>query len=290
MRLRLHGRFRPSLTRRRPTSAIAPLSPSLQQPLSSTPARSPTLSFPASTPMFPPPHPVQGLPPPSPSTQPPPSTPPRPLLHPSSKKKGTGKFRLFRICHTAFRSFPIIGPSCKLPQTGNGSKHDGHIHGGVRMTGTLFGYRKGRVSLAIQESPKCLPILLLELAIPTTKLLQEMGAGLVRIALECEKKHGSKTQLVDEPLWTIYCNGRKSGYGTKRIPTDEELHLMELLHAISMGAGVVPSDGDDSADGELTYMRANFERVVASKDSETFYMMNPDGNSGPELSIFFVRV
>ncbi|XP_068661754.1 protein MIZU-KUSSEI 1-like [Aristolochia californica] len=289
MRLRFNGRSTPSQTRARPTSSIAPLSPLLRQTLS-TPARSPMLPSPASIPMFPP-SPAHCLPPPLSSTQlPPPPPPPRSLLHPSSKKKGTAKFRFFRICHTAFRSFPIISPACKLPQTINGSRHDGHIQGGVRMTGTLFGYRKGRVSLAIQESSRCLPILLLELPIPTTKLLQEMGAGLVRIALECEKKHASKTQLVDEPLWTMYCNGRKTGYGTKRVPIDEDINLMELLHAISVGAGVIPSDGDDSAEGELTYMRAHFERVVGSKDSETYYMMNPDGNSGPELTIFFVRI
>ncbi|KAF9593753.1 hypothetical protein IFM89_024921, partial [Coptis chinensis] len=41
-----------------------------------------------------------------------------------------------------------------------------------------------------------------------------------------------------------------------------------------MGAGVLPSDSADMPDGELTYMRAYFERVVGSKDSETFYMMN----------------
>jgi uncharacterized protein (TIGR01570 family) len=37
-------------------------------------------------------------------------------------------------------------------------------------------------------------------------------------------------------------------------------------------------------------MRAHFERVVGSKDSETLYMISPEGDTGPELSIFFVRV
>ncbi|CAN0862910.1 Protein MIZU-KUSSEI 1 [Linum grandiflorum] len=64
---------------------------------------------------------------------------------------------------------------------------------------------------------------------------------------------------------------------------------MQTLHVISMGAGVIP-EGDGGGDGEMAYMRAHFERVVGSRDSETYYMMNPDGNSGPELSIFFVRV
>lgn len=69
------------------------------------------------------------------------------------------------------------------------------------------------------------------------------------------------------------------------------LQVMELLKAISMGAGVLPGKSDvNGPDGELAYIRAHFERMVGSKDSETFYMLSPDGNNGPELSIFFVRV
>ncbi|RZC49239.1 hypothetical protein C5167_017674 [Papaver somniferum] len=121
---------------------------------------------------------------------------------------------------------------------------------------------------------------------------KEMTAGMVRIALECEKRtEKDKMKLLDEPLWTMYCNGKKSGYGVKRDATEEDLHIMELLKAVSMGAGVLPGNLDDEGpDGELAYMRAHFERVVGSKDSETLYMLSPDGNNGPELSIFFVRI
>lgn len=138
-------------------------------------------------------------------------------------------------------------------------------------------------------------MLVLELSIQTGKLLQDMGLGLVRIALECEKNSSEKIKLIDEPIWTMYTNGRKVGYAVKREPTDDDLKVMQMLHAVSMGAGVLPGEGGAAGDtaaaeGELTYMRAHFERVVGSKDSETYYMMNPDGNSGPELSIFFVRV
>uniref|UniRef100_A0A0D3H1C7 Uncharacterized protein n=1 Tax=Oryza barthii TaxID=65489 RepID=A0A0D3H1C7_9ORYZ len=60
-------------------------------------------------------------------------------------------------------------------------------------------------------------------------------------------------------------------------------------------------EGGAGPDGELTYMRARVERVVGSKDSEAFYMINPDDGSdnggaagrdrecAPELSIFLVR-
>ena len=63
-----------------------------------------------------------------------------------------------------------------------------------------------------------------------------------------------------------------------------EVRVMQQLRGVSMGAGVLPSPPSDK-DGELTYMRARFERVVGSKDSEALYMINPDGAAVPELSI-----
>ncbi|XP_006346148.1 protein MIZU-KUSSEI 1 [Solanum tuberosum] len=213
--------------------------------------------------------------------------PPTPVLlqQPSHKKGQWKSTKLFRRVKSVFRSFPVINPPCKMPVSNR--QHEGHIHGGKQMTGTLFGFRKARVNLAIQENPRGVPLLVLELSIQTGKLLQDMGSGLVRIALECEKNHSEKLKLIDEPIWTMYCNGRKVGYAVKRGPTEEDLKVMQNLHAVSMGAGVLPTE---SSEGELTYMRAFFERTIGSKDSETYYMMNPNGTSGPELSIFFVRI
>ncbi|KAI3993985.1 hypothetical protein MKX01_002998 [Papaver californicum] len=235
---------------------------------------------------------------PTTSSPPSPSRPPFSLQNPNSAntKKSSKPNKFFRRFRSVFRSLPIIAPTpCKMPTMSVGSSTDNnHMHGGIRMTGTLFGFRRSRISLAIQQNPKCLPMLVLELAIPTAKLLQEMGSGLVRIALECDKKHpNEKVKLLDEPLWTMFCNGKKLGYGVKRDPSQDDLTVMQLLHAVSMGAGVLPterSENENMTEGEMTYMRAHFERVTGSKDSETFYMMNPDGNSGPELSIFLVRI
>ncbi|CAI9765050.1 unnamed protein product [Fraxinus pennsylvanica] len=229
-------------------------------------------------------------PPPAPNVvAPADNSPPNPqfyLQEPSRKKNPSRSTKLFQRVRSVFRSFPVISPPCKMPVPIN----DGHIHGGKQMTGTLFGHRKSRINIAIQENPRCLPVLVLELSIQTGKLLQDMGLGLVRIALECEKHPSEKIKLLDEPIWTMYCNGRKAGYAVKREVTDDDLKIIQILHAVSMGAGVLPGNVADSPEGELTYMRAYFERVTGSKDSETYYMMNPDGNSGPELSIFFVRV
>ncbi|XP_052180356.1 protein MIZU-KUSSEI 1 [Diospyros lotus] len=212
---------------------------------------------------------------------------------PPTHKKNRPTARLLRRFRSVFRSFPVINPPCRMVAIGNHHHpHDSLIHGGgTKMTGTLFGSRKSRVNLVIQEKPRSLPILILELSIQTGKLLQDMGMGLVRIALECEKEAAASSKakplkLMEEPIWSMYCNGRKTGYAVRREPTDDDMGVMQLLNAVSMGAGVLPA----AAGGELTYMRAYFERVVGSKDSETYYMMNPEGNSGPELSIFFVRI
>ncbi|EAZ13880.1 hypothetical protein OsJ_03806 [Oryza sativa Japonica Group] len=137
----------------------------------------------------------------------------------------------------------------------------------------------------------------------TGRFMQEMGAEHLRVALECEKKPPGagagigRTRLLDEPLWTAYVNGRKIGYAMRREPTEGDLTVMQLLRTVSVGAGVLPTDvmgGDAGAEvqdaGDLAYMRARFDRVVGSRDSESFYMLNPDGNNGPELSIFFIRI
>ncbi|XP_026387242.1 protein MIZU-KUSSEI 1-like [Papaver somniferum] len=209
------------------------------------------------------------------------------LVQPSQKKKKPVK--VVRILRALFRSFPVFTPVCKF----NGFPDRNRTTTGVLVTGTLYGFRRGRVSLCIQENPKCIPTLVIELAMQTSVLQKEMSLGMVRIALECEKRPADKEKLklLDEPVWSMYCNGKKGGYGMKRDATDEDLNIMELLRASSMGAGVLPGNSEvEGPDGELAYMRAYFEHVVGSKDSETFYLISPEGNHGPELSIFFVRV
>ncbi|XP_031277851.1 protein MIZU-KUSSEI 1 [Pistacia vera] len=226
--------------------------------------------------------------------QPPPPRQPVSLVQPSERKKNKST-KVFRIFRSVFRSFPIVAPTmCKMSVT-LGSLSEGQRSSstnGKKVTGTLFGYRKGRVSFSIQENPKCLPSLVLELAMQTNVLQKEMGTGMVRIALECDKRpEKDKTKLLEEPLWTTYCNGKKTGYGVKREALEDDLQVMELLKPVSMGGGVLPGNCEvEGSDGELAYMRAHFERVVGSKDSETYYMLSPEGNNGPELSIFFVRI
>ncbi|RWV85220.1 hypothetical protein GW17_00053004, partial [Ensete ventricosum] len=159
---------------------------------------------------------------------------------------------------------------------------------GPRVTGTLFGHRRGHVHFAFQVDPRACPAVLIELATPTNTLVREMASGLVRIALECERRAGGGKKLLEEPLWRAYCNGKKCGYAVRRECGPADWRVLRAVEPVSTGAGVLPGDG--GAYGEMMYMRARFERVVGSKDSEAFYMMNPDNNGGPELSIYLLRV
>ncbi|KAL0769746.1 hypothetical protein Bca101_034896 [Brassica carinata] len=162
---------------------------------------------------------------------------------------------------------------------------------GRRVTGTLYGHRRGHVMFSVQDGPRAEPVFLLDLAMSTETLGKEMSSGLVRIALECERRHRSgMTKLFHEPKWTMYCNGRKYGSAVSRggACTEMDLRVLNTVSSVTVGAGVIPTANDVSGGGtelgELLYMRGTFERVVGGRDSETFYMMNPDENEGPELT------
>ncbi|CAL5372125.1 unnamed protein product [Camellia sinensis] len=179
---------------------------------------------------------------------------------------------------------------------------------GPKVIGTLFGYRRGHVHFAFQKDASSQPAFLIELATPISGLVREMASGLVRIALECDKeedkaKGAAGRRLVEEPVWRTYCNGKKCGFATRRECGPKEWKILKAVEPISMGAGVLPGGGDGEEGGvaeggcagggggeEVMYMRAKFERVVGSRDSEAFYMMNPDSNGAPELSVYLLRV
>lgn len=207
------------------------------------------------------------------------------LRHTSGEKRSKfssgGLLKMFKL-------FPMLTSGCKMVAL-LGRPRKPMLKDSA-TTGTIFGYRKGRVSLAIQEDTRTMPIFFIELPMHTSALNKEMASDIVRIALESETKTNKK-KVLEEFVWAVYCNGRKVGYSIRRKQmSDDELHVMQHLRGVSMGAGVLPSASDkETSDGEMTYMRARFERVVGSKDSEAFYMINPDGAQGPEFSIFFVR-
>lgn len=167
-----------------------------------------------------------------------------------------------------------------------------------RVVGTLYGRRRGHVHIAFQLEARTPPAALLELPTQTNELVKEMAAsGLMRIAMECDRRTaggGGGVKLVEEPVWRVYCNGRRRGFAFRRDCGPEDWKVLRAVAPVTVGAGVLPAaaggGGGHGREGEVMYMRAMFERVVGSKDSEAFYMMNPDGNGGPELSVYLLRV
>lgn len=160
---------------------------------------------------------------------------------------------------------------------------------GSRVVGTIFGQRRGHVHVSFQKDAESQPAFLIELATPISGLVREMASGLVRIALECDKEERKAMRLLEEPVWRTFCNGKKCGFAARRECGPKDWNVLKALEPVSMGAGVLPAN-DANPDEEIMYMRAKFERIVGSRDSEAFYMMNPDCNGAPELSIYLLRV
>lgn len=161
------------------------------------------------------------------------------------------------------------------------------------ITGTIFGYRRGKVRFCIQANANSNPILLLELAVPTTILAKEMREGTLRIALEScgdsEDNNNNNTHtntLLSTPLWTMYCNGRKVGYAVKRRPSNSDSEALRLMRSVVVGTGVVKCKKED---GEVMYLRGSFERVRGSENCESFHLIDPEGDRDQELSVFFLR-
>ncbi|XP_018447921.1 protein MIZU-KUSSEI 1-like [Raphanus sativus] len=166
-------------------------------------------------------------------------------------------------------------------------------HSNSIVSGTFFGHRRGRVSFCLQDAAVgSSPLLLLELAVPTAALAKEMDqAGVLRIALECDRRRSTNSSnsrvssIFDVPVWSMYCNGRKMGSAVRRKVTENDAVFLKMMQSVSVGAGAVPLDEKE----QTLYLRAKFERVTGSSDSESFHMMNPGGSYGQELSIFLLR-
>ncbi|MED6112341.1 hypothetical protein PIB30_060776 [Stylosanthes scabra] len=167
------------------------------------------------------------------------------------------------------------------------------------VIGTIFGNRGGHVWFCVQHDRlSSKPSLLLKFPISTNDLVREMRNGLLRIALECNPHRPdlATCPLRSVPVWTVFCNGRKAGFAARRRAGERVRSVLKTMRCVTVGAGVIPagfSSGQNSGKGsgseELMYMRANFEHVVGSADSESFHLINPDDGPGQELSVFLLR-
>nr|CAD1839983.1 unnamed protein product [Ananas comosus var. bracteatus] len=228
-----------------------------------------------------------------PPPPPPPPPPPTPvvLLQPSQRKNASRRpAKLFRTVRSAFRSFPSSPPRPRAasppPPTSSSTT--------ITTTTTT-----AAATTATSTAPPAPPAP----SSATARLASPSPSRIRRGACRgCWWSWGRRRRSSSKRWGRRGCCGwrwtgvvgddqrAERGYAARREATESDVRVMQLLHAVSMGAGVLPADMTDPADGELTYMRAYFDRVVGSRDSETFYMLNPDGNNGPELTIFFVRI
>ncbi|KAM0948333.1 putative protein MIZU-KUSSEI 1-like, plant [Dioscorea sansibarensis] len=156
------------------------------------------------------------------------------------------------------------------------------------VVGTLYGHRRGHVSFCVQSDPAAPPPFLYEIAVPTALLAREMSSGFVRMSLECSSASRRSTRCGAGPVWKAYCNGRKVGYAVRRKPSEKDLVVVQSLRSVSAGAGVMLEDVK-SGQEEVMYVRASYERVVGSRDSVSYHLINPGGSPSQELSVFLLR-
>ncbi|PNT30628.2 hypothetical protein POPTR_006G091700v4, partial [Populus trichocarpa] len=156
---------------------------------------------------------------------------------------------------------------------------------------TIFGNRRGHVWFCIQHDRlSTIPLLLLELSIPTHQLVKEMQCGLVRLALECNRSELNSVPLRAVPVWTVNCNGKKAGFALRRKASEQIRLMLKTVQSMTVAAGVIPARLGSSSDSEeIMYMRANYEHMVGRADSESFHLINPDECPGQELSVFLMR-
>ncbi|KAJ0979571.1 hypothetical protein J5N97_015045 [Dioscorea zingiberensis] len=157
------------------------------------------------------------------------------------------------------------------------------------VVGTLFGHRRGHVCFCVQSDPAVPPPFLFEISVPTAFLAREMSSGLLRVSLECTSA-SRRSNRCDQsgPVWKAYCNGRKVGYAVRRRPCEKDLVVVQSLRSVSAGAGVMP-ENVRTGQGEVMYVRASYERVVGSRDSVSYHLINPGGSPSQELSVFLLR-
>lgn len=176
------------------------------------------------------------------------------------------------------------------------------------VTGTIFGQRKGRVNFCVQEDPASPPLLLLEFAIPTHLLVKEMQSGLLRITLECDKKNSIANDplyiddpcsmpylsLFSEPVWSMYCNGRKVGFAMKKtVKSDSDpaiLNLMSLMQSVTSGAGVIPCRSNSNKHDLVgTLIKDKDGGTLASNKAGGSPASNKDGDILPNGGILLAN-
>ncbi|XVF17797.1 hypothetical protein REPUB_Repub10bG0154900 [Reevesia pubescens] len=149
------------------------------------------------------------------------------------------------------------------------------------VTGTIICPINGnKVKLCLQESTKTLPLVLVELPLSTVGFTSSIDSDVLRIVLDPVPDSGITQR------WMTYCNGQKVGFARRLEVGEEEKWVLEMMHMVSAGAGILMHKGSDA--GGYKYMRGQFEQIVGSDDSEAYHLADPSYWFGQELSVFFL--
>ncbi|CAA7393837.1 unnamed protein product [Spirodela intermedia] len=181
-----------------------------------------------------------------------------------------------------------------------GSQH--HGGGAAAVTGTVICHENKKVRLCLQLDPSAPPHLFVELPLIATEFAAGIRDGGWRISLEClslDDVTAAKPLLEATEVWKVSLNGMKAGLATRPQMTEREARLLEVTRTVSTGAGILPPDIAAAAPaspsqspegtGGCKYLRGSFDRVVGSPDSESYYLVDPDGDLSHVLSFFFYR-
>lgn len=138
-----------------------------------------------------------------------------------------------------------------------------------------------KVKLCLQENTKTLSLLLIELPLCTAAITSSINrGGVLRIVLDPVPNSGVMQR------WVTYCNGLKVGVARRMEAGTEDKWVLEMMHMISAGAGILLHKGTDA--GGYKYLRGQFEKIVGSDDSEAYHLADPSYCFEQELSVFFL--
>lgn len=179
------------------------------------------------------------------------------------------------------------------------------------VTGTVICHEHEKVKLFLQLDPSAPPHLFLEIPLTATDFAAGIRGGGWRIVFECRSSgdpEADKPLLEAADVWEVFLNGRRAGFAARPQMTKRDARLLEATRTVSAGAGILPPDTaappppppppenptpSPSPPPEETrgckYLRGSFDRVVGSPDSESYHLVDPDGDLRQVLSLFFYR-
>ncbi|GJV33534.1 RNA-directed DNA polymerase [Tanacetum coccineum] len=118
-----------------------------------------------------------------------------------------------------------------------------------------------------------------------------MKNGHLRIALECSNEHEASRDksILDMPLWTMYCNGKKVGFAFKRKPSFTDINVLKHMETVNVGAGIIKGK-DIQREDDIMYLRGNFEKGIRVGNGTSTQFWNDTWTGDAQLRHMFPRI